>query len=74
MNVYFRTQLFRWSLVLPQLPPFETLGITLHGYDAGLSSSLREIMHCARLSLAELIIYPDEDGFRGYDVRDLGFS
>ncbi|KAI5828043.1 hypothetical protein K523DRAFT_245423 [Schizophyllum commune Tattone D] len=67
-------RLFEWLLALPQLPPIGTLGITLHGYDAGLSSSLREFMHRTRRSPAELSIYPDEYGFRGYDLRDLGFS
>ncbi|KAL1692242.1 hypothetical protein GGG16DRAFT_112385 [Schizophyllum commune] len=69
-----QSRLFKWLLLLPQLHPIGNLGITLHGYDTCLSSSLREFMHRTRRSLAELSIYPDEYGFRGYDPRDLGFS
>ena len=53
-------QLLAWILELPQFPPIEELGLTLHGSDSDLPRPLNAFMRRTMLSLKKWTINPGE--------------
>ncbi|KAL1712059.1 hypothetical protein EV715DRAFT_297423 [Schizophyllum commune] len=68
-------QLLVWILELPQFPPVEELGLTLHGSDSDLPRPLNAFMRRTMLSLKKWTISPGEyRNFLRVTLRGLDFS
>ncbi|KAL1709347.1 hypothetical protein EV121DRAFT_194984 [Schizophyllum commune] len=68
-------QLLAWILELPQFPPIEELGLSLHGSDSDLPRPLNAFMRRTMLSLKKWAINPGEyRNFLRVNLRGLDFS